>query len=98
MRAVAQADITVFINGPTGTGKEVLSQFIHLKSGRSKGPFVPINCAAIPKICEAILFGHEKGSFTGASTSNKGILEQQTGVHYYLMRFLKCRCHYKRNY
>ena len=71
---VAQADITVFINGPTGTGKEVLSQFIHLKSSRASGPFVPINCAAIPEnMLEAILFGHEKGSFTGASTANKGI-------------------------
>ena len=71
---VAQADITVFINGPTGTGKEVLSQFIHLKSSRANGPFVPINCAAIPEnMLEAILFGHEKGSFTGASTANKGI-------------------------
>ena len=71
---MAQADITVFINGPTGTGKEVLSQFIHLKSSRASGPFVPINCAAIPEnMLEAILFGHEKGSFTGASTANKGI-------------------------
>ena len=71
---VAQADITVFINGPTGTGKEVLSKFIHLNSSRSSGPFVPINCAAIPEnMLEAILFGHEKGSFTGASTANKGI-------------------------
>ena len=77
---VAQADITVFINGPTGTGKEVLSQFIHLKSGRSKGPFVPINCAAIPEnMLEAILFGHEKGSFTGASTANKGIFRAADG-------------------
>ncbi len=77
---VAQADITVFINGPTGTGKEVLSQFIHLKSGRSQGPFVPINCAAIPEnMLEAILFGHEKGSFTGASTSNKGIFRAADG-------------------
>ena len=77
---VAQADITVFVNGPTGTGKEVLSQFIHLKSGRSKGPFVPINCAAIPEnMLEAILFGHEKGSFTGASTSNKGIFRAADG-------------------
>ncbi len=77
---VAQADITVFINGPTGTGKEVLSQFIHLKSTRSKGPFVPINCAAIPEnMLEAILFGHEKGSFTGASTANKGIFRAADG-------------------
>lgn len=71
---VAKADVTVFINGPTGTGKEVLSRFVHEKSARKSGPFVGINCAAIPEnMLEAILFGHEKGAFTGASTANKGI-------------------------
>ena len=71
---VAKADVTVFINGPTGTGKEVISRFVHEKSSRNEGPFVGINCAAIPEnMLEAILFGHEKGAFTGASTANKGI-------------------------
>jgi two-component system response regulator FlrC len=71
---VAKADVTVFINGPTGTGKEVISRFVHDKSNRKSGPFVGINCAAIPEnMLEAILFGHEKGAFTGASTANKGI-------------------------
>jgi two-component system response regulator FlrC len=71
---VAKADVTVFINGPTGTGKEVLSRFVHDKSKRKSGPFVGINCAAIPEnMLEAILFGHEKGAFTGASSANKGI-------------------------
>jgi two-component system response regulator FlrC len=71
---VAKADVTVFINGPTGTGKEVISRFVHEKSSRNVGPFVGINCAAIPEnMLEAILFGHEKGAFTGASTANKGI-------------------------
>ena len=71
---VAKADVTVFINGPTGTGKEVISRFVHEKSSRKLGPFVGINCAAIPEnMLEAILFGHEKGAFTGASTANKGI-------------------------
>lgn len=71
---VAQADVTVFINGPTGTGKEVLSKFIHAQSTRHNEAFVGVNCAAIPEnMLEAILFGHEKGSFTGASTANKGI-------------------------
>ena len=73
-KKVSEADVTVFINGPTGTGKEVLSRFIHKNSKRSDKPFVGINCAAIPEnMLEAILFGHEKGAFTGASTSNKGI-------------------------
>ena len=71
---VAQSDVTVFINGPTGTGKEVLAQFIHDMSSRKAAPFVAINCAAIPEnMLEAVLFGHEKGAFTGASVANKGI-------------------------
>ncbi len=77
---VSKADVTVFINGPTGTGKEVLSRFIHEKSARADGPFVGINCAAIPEnMLEAVLFGHEKGAFTGASTANKGIFRAADG-------------------
>ena len=73
-KKVSEADVTVFINGPTGTGKEVLSRFIHKNSKRSDKPFVGINCAAIPEnMLEAMLFGHEKGAFTGASSANKGI-------------------------
>ena len=79
-KKVSEADVTVFINGPTGTGKEVLSRFIHKNSKRSDKPFVGINCAAIPEnMLEAILFGHEKGAFTGASTSNKGIFRAADG-------------------
>ncbi len=71
---VAKTDVTVFIHGPTGTGKEVISNLIHKKSDRSEKPFVAINCAAIPEnMLEAMLFGHEKGAFTGASSANKGI-------------------------
>ena len=66
---VAVTDVTVFINGPTGTGKEVLARFIHNQSSRKDSAFVAVNCAAIlENMLEAILFGHEKGSFTGAST------------------------------
>ncbi len=73
-KRVANTDVTVFINGPTGTGKEVLSKFIHNNSKRNEAGFVAVNCAAIPEnMLEAILFGYEKGSFTGASTTNKGI-------------------------
>lgn len=73
-KKVANTDVTVFINGPTGTGKEVVANYIHDNSTRSDKPFVAVNCAAIPEnMLEAILFGHEKGSFTGASNSNKGI-------------------------
>tara|TARA_Y100000994_G_scaffold246846_1_gene250964 strand:+ start:35 stop:1180 length:1146 start_codon:yes stop_codon:yes gene_type:complete len=71
---VAKTDVTVFIHGPTGTGKEVISNYIHQNSIRSEKPFVAINCAAIPEnMLEAMLFGHEKGAFTGASSANKGI-------------------------
>ena len=79
-RRVAKTDVTIFINGPTGTGKEVLAKFIHNHSERSEAPFVAVNCAAIPdNMLEAILFGHEKGAFTGASTANKGIFRAADG-------------------
>ena len=79
-KKVASTDVTVFINGPTGTGKEVLSKFIHNNSSRCDNPFVGINCAAIPEnMLEAILFGHEKGAFTGASNPNKGIFRAADG-------------------
>ncbi len=71
---VSKTDVTVFIHGPTGTGKEVISNLIHKKSDRHEKPFIAINCAAIPEnMLEAMLFGHEKGAFTGASSANKGI-------------------------
>ena len=73
-RRVANTDVTVFINGPTGSGKEVLANYLHENSSRKQEPFVAVNCAAIPEnMLEAILFGHEKGAFTGASNANKGI-------------------------
>ena len=73
-RRVASTDVTVFINGPTGSGKEVLANYLHENSHRKEEPFVAVNCAAIPEnMLEAILFGHEKGAFTGASNANKGI-------------------------
>ncbi len=77
---VARTDVTVFINGPTGSGKEVLARQVHAASRRAAAPFVAINCAAIPEnMLEAILFGHEKGAFTGASNANKGIIRAAEG-------------------
>jgi two-component system response regulator FlrC len=77
---VAQADITVLINGPTGTGKEVLARTIHLNSARRDGPFIAINCAALPEtMLEAMLFGHQKGAFTGASSGGEGFFRAADG-------------------
>ena len=79
-RRVAASDVTVTISGESGVGKEVVSQFIHRHSSRSKGAFVAINCAAIPEnMLESILFGYEKGAFTGAYQSKPGKFEQAQG-------------------
>ncbi|HYG38885.1 MAG TPA: sigma-54 dependent transcriptional regulator [Cytophagales bacterium] len=75
-KKVAVTDTTVLILGETGTGKELLAEAIHMASRRRKGPFIPINCAAIPKdLQESELFGHKKGAFTGASHDKKGYFE-----------------------
>ena len=77
---LARTDIPVLINGPTGTGKEVLSNFIHMRSTRSAKPFIAVNCAAIPEtMLEAMLFGHEKGSFTGANAGGEGFFRAADG-------------------
>ncbi len=77
---VAQSEVTVLLNGESGTGKEVLARFIHGRSKRSAGPFVAVNCAAIPEhMLEALLFGHEKGAFTGAQARSVGKFVQANG-------------------
>jgi len=77
---VAQSDSTVMITGESGTGKEVLARYIHQQSPRASGPFIAINCAAIPdNMLEATLFGHEKGAFTGAVTAQPGKFELADG-------------------
>lgn len=74
---VARTDATVMLTGESGTGKEVVARYIHDQSPRRSGPFVAINCAAIPdNLLEATLFGHEKGAFTGAQTAQAGKFEQ----------------------
>lgn len=74
---VAQTDATVMLTGESGVGKEVVARFIHRNSGRRDGPFVAINCAAIPDtLLEATLFGYEKGAFTGAQQAQAGKFEQ----------------------
>ena len=79
---VAKTDVTVLVHGESGTGKELVAQAVHQKSRRKNGPFIPINCGAIPEtLLESELFGHEKGAYTGAHVQRKGKLEQaETGT------------------
>lgn len=77
---VAMANVTALIEGPTGAGKEVLARVLHESSARARGPFVALNCAALPEhLIEDMLFGHEKGAFTGAHKEHHGMFEQAQG-------------------
>jgi transcriptional regulator with PAS, ATPase and Fis domain len=79
-RQVAPTDITVFITGESGTGKEVFPKIIHQLSSRKHGPYIAVNCGAIPEgTIDSELFGHEKGSFTGAHEARKGYFEVVNG-------------------
>jgi len=77
---IAGAEIPVLLEGPTGTGKEVLANFVHRLSSRADGPFVAVNCAAMPEaMLEGLLFGHRKGAFTGAGEAREGLFRAADG-------------------
>ena len=84
----AERDIDVLVLGPTGTGKELVARRIHERSGRRDGPFVPVNCASIPReLFESEMFGHARGAFTGAVTSKLGRFREATGGTLFLDEF-----------
>src|SRR5258705_1441840 len=76
VRTAARAEAHVLIEGETGTGKEVVARAVHALSRRASGPFVPVNCAAIPEtLAESEFFGHARGAFTGALQERVGVLQ-----------------------
>ena len=80
IEAVAESDANILIQGENGVGKELIANAIHVRSGRAKGPFIKINCAALPKeLIESELFGYKKGAFTGATSDKVGLLELAAG-------------------
>ena len=85
-RRIAQSEVsTILLEGESGTGKDVLAQFLHFHGRRHEGPFVALNCAAIPEtLLESELFGYEKGAFTDARAAKAGIMEIASGGSIFL--------------
>src|SRR5699024_11009139 len=80
LNKIARSQAPVFITGESGTGKEVIANLVHRLSNRNEGPFIAINCGAIPtELMESELFGHKKGSFTGATQDKQGLIQSAHG-------------------
>src|SRR5262249_37039694 len=80
IRSVAQFGGSALVIGPTGSGKELVARALHRESSRAAGPFVPVNCGALPEaLVESTLFGHKKGAFTGADSDGKGLFRAADG-------------------
>ncbi|MBR9910457.1 MAG: sigma-54-dependent Fis family transcriptional regulator [Gammaproteobacteria bacterium] len=80
IKKVARSQAPIYISGESGTGKELVARAIHYQGGRAEGPFIPVNCGAIPKeLMESEFFGHKKGSFTGASADKQGLFQAANG-------------------
>jgi len=89
---VAPSEVSIFITGESGTGKEVIADLIHALSPRSRGPFIKINCAALPReLIESELFGSVKGAFTGAQADREGLFRQADGGTLLLMNLRRCQ-------
>jgi transcriptional regulator with PAS, ATPase and Fis domain len=92
----ARSNFTILVRAETGTGKELLARAIHIKSLRKDKPFVTINCGAIPReLLESALFGHVKGSFTGAMANEKDRIELADGGTLFLTKSARCQWNFR---